>query len=98
MSAISPAPRPAQKIRAGGIRVRPRKPRGKKPQGAVVLSYSEAMALAKKWNAKAPPFKPGEKSLAEIMRDSPLRGLNAERERKGLPSVEFDASLPEGKL
>ena len=64
------------------------------PQSAVVLSYSEAMALAKKWNAKAPPSKPGEKTLAEILRDSPLREHNAERERQGLPPAEFDASLP----
>ena len=88
------APKIRRSSSADSPRVRARKPDGKKPREAKILSYAEAMALAKKWEAKAPPLKPGEKSLDEILRDSPLRDCNAELEKRGLPRMEFDRSLP----
>lgn len=62
-------------------------------QGATILTYAEAMALAKDVRAKRPP-KPGEKSLWKTLRDSPLRVRNTEQAKRGLPETEFDRSLP----
>ena len=89
---VSPAPRSALKVpqtrKSGAARAR-----REAAQGATILTRAEAAALADDLRAKRPP-EPGEKSLWQTLRDSPLRVLNAERARRGLPEAEFDRSLP----
>ena len=86
--ALRVAPKSPQPRKSGAARSR-----REEAQGATVLTYAEAMALAKDVRAKRPP-KPGEKSLWKTLRDSPLRARNAEQAKRGLPEMEFDRSLP----